>query len=927
MSIRAITDIYSHIAAAARRAGAAALSALLLAACADEAPSLPGGDPAEGYITVTLTNTASTPGRPPRAAASRAGGGAETALERVLLAFWPAAAAGDVPAAATRIVELPAGSSATAEARVLLTDQLVADLFGATGTDRCKVMAVANVPRADLEALGQTPTADEIRSLAVGSTFDTSLAESSFVMTGTAEAAYTAPAAPGGRGRATAAVALRRTAARIAVNISLPASVTQGEGEGAVTWTPATGDDGKSGMQLLLSNGVARSVACPANDDTRADDDYYNITAADTGLPRTFTLSSEAAHEKYPYRIDNPFYTYPNRWEETPSERHRTTMTLMVPWKREGEAEYRTFYYQVPVSGLPEITANYAYTVNLSVNMLGSENPDEPMLLTDLSYNIVDWAQAAIDVDIKDMRYLVLNERDITVDNLESVSIPFYSSHPVEITDITLSYNRYNFVPDIANSDCGKVVTIPISKEQIDLSVSGTDSLCSYRVSYDKVSRQMTLEIKHPLKIWNPVDAAGEPVPLTGYNDASAATVKTATDRIYRYVKSDPYGNAYSPYTIHVEFAHEDDPSFSESVTITQIPGMSIEAIPNNGGWYAWAGAGYTGLSTVYLHAWYENFGYVFVNSRYLGTLNGTYEYRPNDINPPVTGTITVLVWEVDNYLGGLPGNNKHGTNNNNNMYIVHISSLSGLTSTDTPYIIGDPRSDNINNTLVNAGYDAATDKNDGTLAAGASTAAASWTYSNAALYQGTRNRQLTYYYPTVESENAEWKWRVAPKFRIASSYGTLNVGRSVSRLTKAGARRRCASYQEQGCPAGRWRLPTWGELFFMARLCVEGKIPPLFIRESTTSGGTYYRHSYMSAQGPVKIDLANGTVTSGDWSDDLMVLPVYDEWYWELETDYVLDKDAQGRYSYTWGDMPKRNVQGRLKRYAPAKATKGGGR
>ena len=36
----------------------------------------------------------------------------------------------------------------------------------------------------------------------------------------------------------------------------------------------------------------------------------------------------------------------------------------------------------------------------------------------------------------------------------------------------------------------------------------------------------------------------------------------------------------------------------------------------------------------------------------------------------------------------------------------------------------------------------------------------------------------------------------------------------------------RCAAYQEDGYPAGRWRLATYAELEFIAMLCAKDALP-----------------------------------------------------------------------------------------------------
>ena len=63
----------------------------------------------------------------------------------------------------------------------------------------------------------------------------------------------------------------------------------------------------------------------------------------------------------------------------------------------------------------------------------------------------------------------------------------------------------------------------------------------------------------------------------------------------------------------------------------------------------------------------------------------------------------------------------------------------------------------------------------------------------------------------------------IAPAFKIASSYGKTTT------VDYEYAKERCAAYQENGYPAGRWRLPTTAEIDFVISLSDNGHIPTLF--------------------------------------------------------------------------------------------------
>ncbi|MBQ6762418.1 MAG: hypothetical protein IJP49_06670 [Bacteroidales bacterium] len=99
----------------------------------------------------------------------------------------------------------------------------------------------------------------------------------------------------------------------------------------------------------------------------------------------------------------------------------------------------------------------------------------------------------------------------------------------------------------------------------------------------------------------------------------------------------------------------------------------------------------------------------------------------------------------------------------------------------------------------------------------------------------------------------------VSPGFMIASSYGKTQP------MSFDRAKERCASYQENGYPAGRWRIPTQGEIEFLIKLSDYGFIPSLFNARYWQSDGNYYE-------------------SSGSDSESVYVRCVYDVWYWGEE-------------------------------------------
>ena len=148
--------------------------------------------------------------------------------------------------------------------------------------------------------------------------------------------------------------------------------------------------------------------------------------------------------------------------------------------------------------------------------------------------------------------------------------------------------------------------------------------------------------------------------------------------------------------------------------------------------------------------------------------------------------------------------------------------------------------------------------------------------------------RNLEYYYPTDTEANSYQV--IAPKFRIASKLGGFSKG------DVEGAALRCASYQEHGFPAGRWRLPTTAEVLYIIELQRLGKIQKLFYGNST----------YLSATDRVTTENNNNyTLEKGVGTAQASVRCVYDEWFWGSEREAIANSSysGEGGYQFTWGD------------------------
>ena len=858
------------------------INALLVAAasaslwsCAGE--DLDSGKPAAGEGNVTLTFSSARSGS--RAADDTNN---EDAINSLHVFLYAADATDDAPARVSQaFTGLGAKQQTTVKMSVELDDMAALIGHDLTTAGTCRMVAVANLPPG--VTLPENATVNQLREQVVTADFGTRKVQDGFVMIGdTSEADRTGNSAvaftPDGKGSGTGSgnVMLVRAAARISLALSVPEEIVVPEGSpNAGTWHPVT-----DGMQVLLTNGVS----CAAIDPSRAtvmlvDGDYFRIGTSGVADRKYGFTNAGTTGGTYPWKMPVPFYTYPNSWQKIATEQHRTSMTLIVPFQKNEETEYQTCYYSVPVVKDPDgesntysLRRNTAYQVNLTLNMLGSFSPQDPLEVEEASYQAVDWSEVQTDVNIKDYRYLVVNQTNYVVDNQPSISIPFYTSHPVEISSITMSYKRFNMVNNSNGNGTGKVYDLTVSEAQNHQSwekstATQKDSIFSYTLEKD-VTGNNVLVIKHPLIAWAPRTSNGDVVNESGYT--SEDLMQTAVKSIDYYVPTTEI--AYSPYTFEVTIKHKDQKDGSpweETLTIIQYPGMWIRADRN-----PYAGDGAIPNSGP---------GNAYVNG-YQNSYNGNNDNRN---------------------LGGIGGIQNNSGNKNPNMYVITINTLG---ENQKNYVIDDPRTLYAQNQLAgNSSLDNPT--TNGSAAESSNVQYGSWynryygwCYPATALYNDseatTTSRTLTYYYPTNEQDQS--KNVIAPKIRIASSYGVTRD------LTREMGRRRCATYQEAGFPAGRWRLPTYSEVEFIAGLTATGKIPTLL------SVGSYY----LSAQGFITIDndgkltLHPNTTGGSSNRNSYTVRCVYDEWYWEKQTNYTITPTT----GYRLGDMPKKNPEEGIK-------------
>lgn len=695
----------------------------------------------------------------------------------------------------------------------------VEKLFPGAAT-ACQALVVVNY----YGSYASTKVADILATKLPAADFISSVAQERFVMISKNDAgqAGTVPITLESKKKTTVArgeVKVRRVASKmtVAIHVNNEASRTRTIDLGSKrteiyneTWVPDTNN-----IEIALKNvnryavldGTPTITPLSAADTVKASLVSYPYTH-DGGRKMTNVKESATYYDyelgsdgKYTsvekqgiFTVSEPFYSYPWMWGY--KRGNEPSYKIKLPWTRKagvstivdstantttegnnfGELT-KVYYYKFNPAFIfkgdtVSIGSNYWYKFFVYIGILGNENEGGAVSVTG-TYYVVDWKDAAKDVQITTIRYLNVFEKHKVTYNSDNESISYKTSDPCEIVNLTVSH------PDFSQN--------------------------TERVKYDEVqntsnastiSQYLTLE----------TDANGNPV--IQFHHALKPMTTGSTD----------YDVA--PYTITFTIRHSDDHRYSETLTIVQYPSIII-TLPS------------TGRTTTSVNTT------TFVN----GKGGGEDAYDRYGL-----------------FLGPIVSTLGNAGNKNPNMYLIKTTVLSD----DSGYMLGDPRVTDIDNL---GGY---------------RTKPGQWSANKTSVQSSYYDRYISYYHPAKDDGTADNI--IAPEFRIASSFGVTDP------VSYQGAKERCASYQEFGYPAGRWRLMTFAEASYIARLSSDGKIPTLLSKDTNywVSGG----YVYINTKG-APTPYHRTTVTG-----DVYVRCVYDEWYWKNTEHPTVNTTT-----FTWGD------------------------
>lgn len=663
-------------------------------------------------------------------------------------------------------------------------------------------------------------------------------------------------------------------------------------------------------MRVYLVDGI-KSVVLSSHEDilpdpltVDPDPEYfsYKSNAAKRPFVRddgTAYLDLETVGSK-DYYTTWPMYSYPSTWTSSLPDHSSIDYTQGLPpeppyfklemdWKRLPENGYdydrRKYYYKIYMP-FNEFKRNSWYNFYVDVSILGSETDEGKAVLEPTCY-LLDWQNKALAINksavISKARYLSVDKTYWDINNMNTLTIPFLSSHNV------------------------KVVSESVRATRPFYGVLGKNG---YALGYNT---KLHAHIRENGDGTYYLDYSNQPQGSEKYEPAKWLTNTSTSIKLNHPLVNDNTKDDfdYSVYTIDFDIVHTDLEKgthtynqYLRHITIVQHPGIYIERLRNSdteiqrrkSGDYDQGLYGYPDGE----EPWADKpWGYVYVNGgrfirhetqSHTGNEDRYYKLKTNNNKREYQ-------WQTVWYTGG-----------SKDIYDIHATVL---PSTST-FVIGDPRENKVNNLndpvkypglyifTVDGKSEDEIREDQRILEAVRPLSPEMNPYGTyhpnrtrtgfnkaKALYGDEQYRSLKWYYPTENSSRTENM--VAPSYRISSKFSGIEFGN----LDKKYAEYRCAAFQEDGFPAGRWRLPTKAEINFIGILSAKGFFEFLF-----NNNGTYW-----SANGAVKV---SGGSVDYVTSDTALLRCVYDSWYWDAIDGLEGDPRQPRRDEFVWGDKER---------------------
>ena len=724
---------------------------------------------------------------------------------------------------------------------------------GLTADTNYKVYAVANC--AETEKLTDLPSLNTLKAVTTSTNeFRSDKAPNSFVMTNFGQSEILTFSESEDK---TYTLTFKRVAAKIRVAISVEEELTDEDGK---TWTPDL-----DAMRLFISNGVRTArldgdvsklelkgdpdPTDPSHDNSG---DYYHILTQgstetdDYTFARLFSSPANRLEEidaDYPYYNDLPLYTYPNEWSDGVTESYQTMLTIVVPWENKSTDS--------DGDGDDDATTTYRPTYYRVPVTSGGE------IVSNAYYylrahigmlgSVTPEKPMVVDVECEIAPWV---DADATVADIRPVRYLIFSQK-----EFNMNNTEKIIIPFVSTHNCN-IVKVEY-KYYSYYNNGGQKDTHTVTVNNNPVT-------KNPLKDTNTTRVNGVNTSRT-----FTATINN-TDKTLTFENDFTSRGDYSQYDVDIVVRHEnegDNTAYQETITLHVYPPAYIQT------------------DYVSRDDYSGNRGYVIVNgnsssstSPFGGIKTGTdSDGNSDDMRCLTTITITQLN-EEEKAEWVIKDPRRYYINNNldDDSMLTDTADQLDIWSPDSPVSAPTFWATYDNTLPVGDYWDPKNDKN---------------------------NRTLKYYYPCGETD--DYIDFISPRFIVASYHG--RHGGVTNPISKSDARRRCASYQQYGYPAGRWRLMTFAEMNYIKSLQTKSIIVDIFYNQSNSA--TEGNLTTWCAQG---VTNARG-LTGKDKDAKSYTRCVYDLWYWEKvdangKVTLPANLPSEKYDTFTWGDRPKEN-------------------
>lgn len=734
-------------------------------------------------------------------------------------------------------------------------------IFGGTVNGSCKVFVIANA------SLSYSDTSiPALKQQVIERDFSTQTIQGSFVMysrdggSETEEEGYTIVLSGG---TASGKVPMLRVAAKAQLFFKVIDSIEDPNTH--LLWKPDLAH-----MKVYLVNGMKRTkISAPYTPSNDGSDyfDYperdvtdYSLAAAGTTEKTVYTEINEAGYGSYKYSCA-PFYSYPCSWKDIHD--HATQYIIDVPWyiDAEGAAPPASRYYQLSANLVDSwFRSNSYYRTFVEIKTLGGADKIQSVDIQDCTYSIMPWFTTGADVEsgvpvvgtFESQSYLVVEPTKIILNNENYADFDYLSSSTLDVANTKVIEVRY-YDYSAGNKEqiirTGSAITSDsnTNSSAISVDISQGKVRVTHNLYNNNGTQKIFVQFYIKVRIQNG-DGLHEDVEIYQYPPM--------------YVLMKNGDNAFvDGYFRHVQKTGGGEPL------------ANAYAFPSGNGFYGYyrSASYFRGKGNLYNTP--DGYGYVGINTNTSNTdTDGRYIYfvfTPYGDLYATPGTGGGLS------LYDIIGLKLSAFSESYNSYTVGVNFLNGTRVEEpVPYRIGDPRTPNdfttnpkLVNYLTGMSY-RETVVNNRTLRYNITTQA--WGDKADAVKIGT----------TDHNANS----LIAPYILISSSYIGLSAASGYG-VTYEQAKKRCATYQEGGYPAGRWRLPTEAEIMYIVERQKDGTIPVLM--NVDLSNGYYW-----AASGFYFI---NGELHESQYgNEDGACRCVYDAWYWGD------DPVAEAAYTYT---------------------------